>query len=100
MDPEGVLAVLAHEHLRVRREGRLLPKIHDGGGAVRKADHHEAAPADVPRRGVRHRQRESGGDRGVDGVAPGPQHLRSRAARVGVGRNDHPRAGVDRPPRK
>ena len=95
VDLVGVLAVLVQEHLRVGVERCLLPEVHGRCAPVRETDHHEAAAADVARGRVRDRQRESGGDRGIDGVAPRPQHLRPGPARVRICRDHHPSTRLD-----
>ena len=54
---------------RSRGGRRRLAVVDRRLAAIRQADHHEAAAADVARARVRHRQREADGDRGVHGVA-------------------------------
>ena len=90
-----VLAVhQEHGGRRARRGG--LAEVVCGrlarGGAVDE----EAAPADVAGGGVGHREREGGGDGGVDGVPALAHHLRPDRRGEGVLRDDHRPPGAYR----
>ena len=63
------IGVLVQEHVAMGLEGGFLAVVVGDEFAVGQPDHHESAPAEVPGGGVRHRQREAHGDRGVDGIA-------------------------------
>ena len=88
--------------LREAAPRRALAEIDEGGAPVGQADQHEAAAADVAREGMRHRQRESHRDRGIDGVAAGLQNLQPGFGGVAFARDHHavPRAHRLRGPQR
>ncbi|MEY4006294.1 MAG: hypothetical protein RLZZ221_2390, partial [Verrucomicrobiota bacterium] len=76
-------------HVGARRAGRGAQPVEHDMGAVGEADMRDAAAQHADHHRLHHGQREERGDRGVDGVATGEQHLRagSRGERM-VG-DDH-----------
>jgi len=79
----GVDAAVGFEvHVGVRCLRRLLAEVDRRRAAVGHADHEEAAAAEVAGLRVRHRQRERGRDRRVDGVAAVLQRLQAHRRRV------------------
>src|SRR2546421_8786793 len=66
----GGMAVSVEIHVARRGRRRPLAEIEKRCAAVGKPRQKKSAAAEVPRRRMRHRQRETDRDRGVDRVAP------------------------------
>ncbi len=71
--PGHHLAVGVDEHVLGGRRRRRFAKVQREGLAIRRQPHHEAATADVPGRGVGHRQRELHRGCRIERVAAGLQ---------------------------
>jgi hypothetical protein len=92
----GEFALGVEVHVVGGGTGGLLAVVQRRAAAVGQAGDHEAAPADVPRRGVHHRQGEGNGDGGVHGGAPLVQDLDAHLGGQHVGGAHGPAAPGDR----
>ncbi len=94
------IALLVEEHLARRRRRRGLAIV-DGDVALpalalAEADDHVAAATDIAGAGISHRHRETGGDRGVDGIAAPLQDREANAGGARLLRDHHAVTGFDR----
>ena len=88
--PIDHIALLILKHLPEGSGRRLLAMVVGGQGAVGHANQHEAAAAEVARRGMGHRQGEAGGHRRIHRVATPAQHGGADFGGDGGTGGDHP----------
>ncbi len=69
--------------------GRALAEIDEGGAPIGQPHQHESAAADVARAGVRHGERKSHRNRGVDGVSARCENFQARLGGVSFARDHH-----------
>ena len=81
-------------HVTSRGSWCLLAIVKEVSLAIRHADKHESAAADISGGGMHHREGESGSDGGVDGVASGLQDVGPYLRRDRVHGDDHAVLGV------
>ena len=91
------LAGAVKEHITVSRLGRRLPAVIgvDSAGLGGVMDQ-EGAAADARRLRFDQAQHHLGGDGGVDGAAPGAQHVQPRFGGQGMAGDDHVLRSADR----
>ena len=99
------MAVVMHAACRTCRLTSHISGFDPAGAASRKskvvgvaalrAEHEEAAAADVAGRRMRDRQRKCGRHRRIDGVAAVADHLEADLRRDGALRDDHPALGAE-----
>ena len=76
-------------HVRGRRQRRLFAEVDEGLSPIRELDRHEAAAAQVARRGVDHREGVADGNGRVHGVAAALQHVHAHLGREGMRGHHH-----------
>ena len=85
----GGFAVVTEEHVSGRGGRRSLPKIDEGGVAIRETDQHETAASNVAGYRMRNSQDEAHSNRRVDGIAALSQNSKAGHGGVVLRRNDH-----------
>ena len=85
------VAIGVQVHVASRGGRSCLAVVQEGRFPV-QVRQHEAATTDVAGLGIGDGEREGSRDRGVDGVAAGPEHLARDVGAEGIGHRDRSRA--------
>jgi len=83
------IASRVEKHAGGRGARRGLAKIDDGVMPVGGVDQHKAAAADIAATRIDNGERVADSDRGINGIAAGPQDLQPGFARLMLRRNHH-----------
>ena len=93
--PRHDVAALIEIHVALCARRRALAVVVRHDAAIAQPDHHQSAAADVTRGRIRHRQRETGGNRRIDRVATRTHDVRTHRRRNRGARSDHTVSAVN-----